>query len=203
MPDNRPRTAAHVPNVAERESTPTTVTLRFLAGLAVAVFVAAGCGGDDAAVEPEPDIDGLVTYGDLSAEHETGELTYDTVPPVGGDHNPFWQACGYYTVPVYLERAVHSMEHGAVWIAYTPGTEVSTLVPTVQGDDHLLMSPVDGLDAPLVLSAWGAQVSVDGPDDPRITAFIDQFVRQGPESAPCVGGGVGVPPEDIGPGLDV
>lgn len=196
---------------------------RAFAAFAIAVLVAAGCGGDDddaqGQVDPTPmeqrsdedvaadevasgDIEGLVITDDLDAGHSRGELPYSSLTPVGGNHNPFWQKCGHYTVEVPAERAVHSLEHGAVWIAYSPGTDVSGLEPLVAADEHLLMSPVDGLDVPLMISAWGAQVAVDGPDDPRIAAFIDTYIRNGPEAAPCVGGGVGEPPTDIGPGLD-
>jgi hypothetical protein len=196
---------------------------RLVAVLVTTALVLAACGGDDdddAAADPTPmeesdrtpapaadpgpaGIEGLQTFGDLSAGHERGDLDYPTNPPVGGDHSPFWQACGVYAVEIYEERAVHALEHGAVWIAHTPGLDVSALEPLVSTDQHLLMSPVEGLDAPIVLSAWGAQVAVDGVDDPRIEAFVAEFVRQGPENAPCVGGGVGVPPADIGPDLDV
>lgn len=193
---------------------------RILAAVALVAVVAAGCGDDDDAGGPVPmeesdrtpapaaeplpaGIDGLQTFGDLTAGHERGDLEYPTNPPVGGDHSPFWQACGVYTVEIYEERAVHSLEHGAVWIAHEPGLDVAALESLVAADAHLLMSPVDGLPAPIVVSAWGAQVAVDGVDDPRIEAFVAQYVRQGPENAPCVGGGVGVPPTDIGPDLDV
>ena len=33
-----------------------------------------------------------------------------------GEHNPVWQNCGFYNKPVRDESAVHSLEHGAVWI---------------------------------------------------------------------------------------
>ena len=188
---------------------------RLFAALAVVILVASGCGGDDddaagtdtsgadAGEVRSVSIEGLVVTGELSAGHQEGELDYESLTPVGGDHNPLWQKCGHYTVEIPAERAVHSLEHGAVWIAHQPGTDVSGLEPVVAGDQWLLMSPVAGLETAIVVSAWGAQVAVDGPDDPRIGAFIDRFLRQGPEDAPCVRGGVGEPPSDPGPGLDV
>lgn len=179
---------------------------RVAAVCVAAVLVAAGCGGDDddasSSDTAAADIEGLVVKEDLDAGHVRGELPYSSLTPMGGNHNPFWQKCGHYTVEIPAERAVHSMEHGAVWIAYRPGTDVSTLEPVVAADEHLLMSPVDGLEVAVMVSAWGAQVAVDGADDPRIAAFIEAHVRKGPEAAPCVGGGVGEPPTDIGPGLD-
>ena len=46
-----------------------------------------------------------------------------TNPPVGGAHNPTWQNCmgDVYAAPIANEHAVHSLEHGAVWITYQPG----------------------------------------------------------------------------------
>ncbi|MEM7288442.1 MAG: DUF3105 domain-containing protein [Actinomycetota bacterium] len=195
---------------------------RRAAALAVALLVAAGCGGDDddatsadagaevgtedADVEADEvdaaEIDGLVLSEGLSAGHARGELEYPSLTPVGGDHNPFWQKCGQYTVEIPAERAVHSLEHGAVWIAHQPGVDVSSLEAVVAGDQWMLMSPIEGLGSPLVVSAWGAQITADDADDPRIAAFIDAYIRRGPEAAPCVRGGVGEPPTDIGPGLD-
>jgi hypothetical protein len=31
-----------------------------------------------------------------------------------------WQNCGFHSDPVRNETAVHSMEHGAVWVSYRP-----------------------------------------------------------------------------------
>jgi len=50
----------------------------------------------------------------------TGQVTYSVTPPVGGTHNATWMNCGIYDKPVANERAVHNLEHGAVWITYQP-----------------------------------------------------------------------------------
>ena len=54
----------------------------------------------------------------LGHNHVTGPVTYSVTPPVGGDHNAIWMNCGVYSQQVPTERAVHNMEHGAVWITY-------------------------------------------------------------------------------------
>ena len=44
-------------------------------------------------------------------------------PPVGGAARPaYWADCTgtVYTVDIRHENAVHSLEHGAVWITYNP-----------------------------------------------------------------------------------
>src|SRR5262245_10038941 len=53
--------------------------------------------------------------------HSSGPLSYIESPPIGGAHNVVWQNCGIYEMPIHNEHAVHSMEHGAVWITYRPG----------------------------------------------------------------------------------
>ena len=56
----------------------------------------------------------------LGHTHVPGPVQYPVTPPVGGDHNATWMNCGVYDKPVPSERAVHNLEHGAVWITYRP-----------------------------------------------------------------------------------
>ena len=123
----------------------------------------------------------------------------DTIP-VAGTHSPLWQFCAYYTVEVPAERALHAMEHGAVWITYE-NADLSAWEAVANAETHLLIAPTAGLGDRIAVSAWGAQLDAESPDDPRISAFIERFIRQGPENAPCTGGGVGQPPADLGPPL--
>ncbi|NDH75568.1 MAG: DUF3105 domain-containing protein, partial [Actinobacteria bacterium] len=56
----------------------------------------------------------------FGAAHVLCEVAYEMRPPASGDHFPTWQNCGFYTEPIRDETAVHSLEHGAIWIAYDP-----------------------------------------------------------------------------------
>ncbi|MGQ0826220.1 MAG: DUF3105 domain-containing protein [Actinomycetota bacterium] len=165
-----------------------------LATAAATLTYATACGGDDNAekiVAP----DGTQAFGnDLAHDHLEGDLDYDQTPPVGGAHNPVWQNCGVYDEPVLDENAVHSMEHGAVWIAYAedlPADEVATLTATGRSSTFVLVTPYPGLEDPIVLGAWGYQLRVDDADDPRVQEFVDTFANgpQTPEpGAPCLDG---------------
>lgn len=152
---------------------------------ALAVTLAA-CGGER--------IEGLQTFTYPAGDHRTGSLLYAENPPAGGAHNGLWQNCAAYDRPLFNEYAVHSMEHGAVWITYRSDLDaasVDQLKKLVDGRGYTLLSPFPNLPSPVVASGWGAQLKVDKADDGRLKAFLDKY-EQGataPErGAPCSGG---------------
>jgi hypothetical protein len=105
-----------------------------------------------------------------------------------------WVNCGFYLDPVPDEMAVHSLEHGAVWIAYQPdipATERDQLRRAIEGHDYVLASPYPGLETRYVLLAWGYRLRLDALDDERVAEFLTAF-EQGPQTpeprAPCSGG---------------
>ena len=144
------------------------------------------------------DIPGVKYFSGLTFNHSTGKVTYAQIPPVGGDHSPDVLNCGIYDQPVPNENAVHSLEHGAVWITYQPTlpqSAVDQLRALVRGHDHVLLSPFAGLPAPVIASGWGVQLQLAGADDARLPRFIKKY-EQGPQTrepgAEC-SGGVGKP----------
>ncbi|MBZ9750035.1 DUF3105 domain-containing protein [Deinococcus sp. HMF7604] len=123
-------------------------------------------------------VDGVQTFKYDGGDHRTGSLLYAENPPAGGAHNASWQNCGVYDRPLYNEYAVHSMEHGAVWITYRPDldkAQVDQLKGLVEGRPYTLLSPYEGLDKPVTASAWGAQIKVDSAGDERLKAFLDKY----------------------------
>ncbi|MFD4467714.1 DUF3105 domain-containing protein [Rhodococcus sp. NPDC058505] len=130
--------------------------------------------------DPSTNIDGVVKLDYPAALHVSAEqrVAYDQTPPFGGPHDATWATCTgvVYPNPIRTENAVHSLEHGAVWITYNPDTvsdeERQQLVDRVDGKAYMLMSPYPGMDTPISLQSWGHQLKVDGADDPRINQFI-------------------------------
>jgi putative peptide zinc metalloprotease protein len=126
--------------------------------------------------------------------HVVGPVRYAQIPPVGGEHAPVWQNCGFYPTPVPSEQAVHSLEHGAVWITYRPSLpkrQIDLLRRYADHNKHLLVSPFSGLPAPVVVSAWGYQLHATSADDRHVLQFIRafEFSGQAPERGnPCTGG---------------
>lgn len=145
-------------------------------------------------VGPVGEIEGVTTFNNVTSGHADGDLTYEQTPPVGGTHNSAWQNCGIYANPVRNEHAVHSLEHGAVWITYRPDLApdaVEQLKELARSRSYTLLSPYPDLPSPVAASAWGVQLTVDGADDPRLAQFISKYA-QGPQTpepgASCTGG---------------
>lgn len=143
----------------------------------------------------EAQIDGLRVIGDLEGgDHRQGPVQYAQSPPAGGPHNAVWQNCGVYSMPIPNETAVHSQEHGAVWITYSStlaAPDVERLRSLARSQPYVLLSPASASPAPIVLSSWGRQLAVDSPSDPRVNTFLRAFLMSPPApepGAPCSGG---------------
>lgn len=132
----------------------------------------------------------------LTQNHVTKPVKYPMEPPVGGDHNPVWQNCNgdVYDKAIKNENAVHSLEHGAVWVTYNSkasDADIKALVAKVKKTPYSLMSPVDDQKDPIMLSAWGVQRTVTGASDPNVDKFFETYVqgKQTPEpGAACTNG---------------
>ena len=129
-----------------------------------------------------------------AGNHTEADVDYEQNPPVGGAHNPVWQNCGYYDQPVRDENAVHSLEHGAVWITYSPDLpqdQVEHLRDIAENHTYVLVSPREGLPSPVVASAWGKQLQLENAEDTNLERFIGAY-EQGPQTpekgAVCTGG---------------
>ncbi|QYF90491.1 DUF3105 domain-containing protein [Arthrobacter sp. PAMC25284] len=145
----------------------------------------------EAAKQP---IEGIQTFTGLSRSHVEATVDYPQQPGVGGDHAATWTNCGIYTEPVNKERAVHSLEHGAVSITYGSGlaaADITTLTALATDKPFVLLSPGTDSGTGITATAWGAQLTVTDAADPRIANFIRAYAQSpdAPEpGAPCTGG---------------
>jgi len=163
-----------------------------LLAISLIVFIAtSGSGKVSSADQP---IEGVKTFTELTPQHVNGPVSYPQTPPAGGDHAQAWLNCAIYAEPVPNENAVHSLEHGAVWITYDPalitGEQLNTLREAIP-NTYVILSPYQGLPSAIVASAWGVQLQVSQANDPRIAAFIEEYreSKLAPEpGAPCSGG---------------
>ncbi len=170
------------------------------AALAVVVFAVAVIGyavmqvnaADANRVESIDEIDGITTAEYEAGQHVGTTVAYAESPPVGGEHDPVWADCTgtVYDVDIRHENAVHSLEHGAMWITYNPDEvseeEIATLTELVDGELGRMLSPYVGQDSPVSLQSWNHQLKVDSADDPRVQQFAD-FLTRNPDFHPEVG----------------
>ncbi|GIG25992.1 DUF3105 domain-containing protein [Cellulomonas denverensis] len=212
MPDRRTTTAERQARLAairaeqQRAKTRRTWLLGSIAGvlvlglIGVSIAVIWDAGREQAALEAaaDGDIEGVEVIDGLTFNHVSTTVDYAQTPPAGGDHNAAWLNCGVYTEPVPNENAVHALEHGAVWITYSPdlpADQVATLQAMAEGQSYVLVTPYEDMDSPIAISAWGYQLKVDDADDPRLPTFVQKYLLN-PElsevGAPC-SNGVGVP----------
>ena len=147
----------------------------------------------------EPEVAGAVFVEAAVANQHDPDLQYEFggLPSTGGPHNPTWQNCGIYMEPVQPEYAIHSMEHGAVWVTYHPdlaSDQVAALQDLVQGQTYVLLSPYPDQSSDIVLTAWDVQLQLDSTADERIQEFINKYRRaRAPEPGSPCSGGVGTP----------
>jgi hypothetical protein len=192
--------------VAKQQKVPTWAWLA--GGGILAVLVVAGLfylGNQGPSPTASGDIEGAVIFPDPGQGHEDGDLTYSQDVPVGGIHNPEWQNCGIYDQPVRTENAIHSMEHGAVWIAYQPtlpAEQVEILRNLVREEQAssqertILLAPKPDVQDPIVATAWRVQLRLEDASDPRLVQFLRTY-QKGPyypePGASCTFGGIGTP----------
>ena len=181
--------------------------------LAVTVLVALAAACNGSAAEPEPDADspqpdapviqGVQTFTGLSNRHTTEPQTYPQTPPVGGPHFPAqangvvgWQRCGTpYSAPLVNEFAVHSLEHGAVWLTYsdkaTPQDRAQLERLAQIRPEYTLLSPYPDQTSAVTVTAWGLQLSVPDAADPRLADFVRAYAgggQGGEQGADCANG---------------
>ncbi|RBY96569.1 DUF3105 domain-containing protein [Blastococcus sp. TF02-8] len=130
-------------------------------------------------IESFDEISGGEVYEYEGGQHDDNPISYDQSPPVGGPHANLWADCTgtVYDVDIRHENAVHSLEHGAVWITYDPDevsdADVAKLAKLVDGVSGRMLSPYEGQDSPISVQSWGHQLKVESAGDKRIKQFAD------------------------------
>jgi hypothetical protein len=126
------------------------------------------------------EIEGLQTF-ENGGGHTPGPVDYPESPPAGGQHDPVWADCTgtVYDVDIRHENAVHSLEHGAVWITYNPAevseADIAALADLVEGESGRFLSPYEGQDSPISIQSWNYQLKVESATDPRLQQYADFF----------------------------
>ena len=167
-----------------------------LIGLVAYAAANQGSGARNVLADLDNSFDGLdvAAEEELARDHVATQVDYPRTVPVGGQHNGAWQNCGVYDQPIAPEHAVHSLEHGAVWVTYRPDLpedQVQELRELAEDERYALMSPVPEQESPILLTAWGRQLELERPGD-EVEKFLDGYAEgpQTPERGAACSGGV-------------
>lgn len=142
--------------------------------------------------DDEEHVHEIATAEDIARFDEQG------LPPAGGPHYAEWLNCGIYGEPVPTGNALHSLEHGVIWITYRPDlspADVAILRDVVGGSRRQILSPYPNLVSPVVATAWGFRLRLNDPRDERLRQFIHNYedASSAPEPRASCSSGVGNP----------
>ena len=107
-------------------------------------------------------------------------------PTAGGPHFPTPLKADKYTDPVQDGNAIHSLEHGMIWIAYNPDmvspADLKTL-EGIQGDNSrdVILSPRPENRIAIGVVSWGRLLRLDQPDKGAIEDCIKVNRDRSPE----------------------
>lgn len=127
----------------------------------------------------------VLTFSTAGAGDHTGaDVQYESFPPVAGQHRPNAAPCGVHGRQFEDELMVHTLEHGAVGIAYDPAALAPDDIKTIEEkvmefDSHTFSVPYDGMETPISLLAWGHMIRLDEYDEEVVDGFIEEFRRGG------------------------
>lgn len=183
---------------------------RVLLAMLASALIGTACGGGgggggsqaNAVIGPADEgIDGVMAIRVPENTHSDGVVAYELQPPAGGVHSSVWLNCGFYDEPSPDENLVHDLEHGAVWLAYSPDlapADLGVIHDLARANEKIVATPYPDL-APgvaVVASAWARQLTLESVDDPRLSRFALQYIdgSQAPEAAAtCLGSPLGSP----------
>lgn len=132
---------------------------------------------DPARLLPEDPPRGIKVYPATANTTTEEPIEYARRPPTNGKHDPLWQNCGSYEKPIKDRHAVHSLDHGVVWITHQPDLPQPQVrkLREYAAEPYVIVSPYPGQSAPATATAWRVQLELQSADDPRLRRFVDQF----------------------------
>jgi hypothetical protein len=105
------------------------------------------------------------------------EVTYETVPPAWGEHYGVWADFEEYDAPVPWGFLVHSMEHGALVLAYACGDSCPEVLAAFRA---IKAETRDGRCE--AAAGWGHVYRATCLDEASLRAFAADAYAAGPEN---------------------
>lgn len=133
---------------------------------------------------------------DHMREGERSPAPYNSNPPTSGPHWPDPLRDGVYDSGKPDEAAIHSLEHGRIWISYRssiPEAAKEKIKELARSQVRVIVTVRDANDTDIALAAWtrldAFNLNADGSfDEGRILDFIQRYRDKGPEYIPAMTG---------------
>jgi len=111
-------------------------------------------------------------------------IEYKTNPPTSGAHYADPIDWGVYGYEVRDEQAVHSLEHGGIWISYKDADE--GIVDKLERigrkyPNRTIVSPRSRNDSFIAIASWGRLLKLDVFDEEQIVEYIKKNTNKSPE----------------------
>ena len=106
--------------------------------------------------------------------------------PAGGPHYAQPLRQGIYDQQIADGNAIHSLEHGMVWITYQPD-EVSEADLQIMNDvasdfgRDVILSPRVENSSLIIIVSWGQRLTMDQPDEQLLRDFVTTNRNRSPE----------------------
>ncbi len=130
----------------------------------------------------------IETFEIADRQHTMADVTYDTLPPPGGPHDPCWAPWAIYDHPIRTERWVHNLEHGGLVFLYDCpegcDDDLAALTAFVQSlpAGRAVMAPYAEMDRRIAVLSWGVRLTTACVDTEALQAFYDANVGHAPEN---------------------
>jgi len=135
---------------------------------------------------PSNEVDGVERPEEIPAEVLAAGETFDygTPAPTSGPYSAEAPTCGVFTEQVAPEDAVAALHAGAVVLWHQPGeTQAAADLEAIAAlfESHVLVSPNDGIESPVVATAWNRRMAYD--EGAPATEFVETY--RSPDDGDC------------------
>jgi len=137
----------------------------------------------------DPEVEGVEAPIEIRAIFlEPGEVfDYGTSTPTSGEFLEGDPACGVFDEQITSEEAATAIYYGAVVLWYRPdlaATDLEALLAAAgEYDSHVVVSPQEGLDNPIIATAWNRLMRYESADG--VGEFLDIYRRKAAGSGDC------------------
>ena len=137
----------------------------------------------------DPEVEGVEAPAEIRAVFlEPGEtFDYGTSTPTSGEFLEGDPACGVFDEQIASEEAATAIYYGAVVLWYQPdlpSTELEALLAAAgEYDSHVVVSPQEGLDDPIIATAWNRLMRYESAEG--VAEFLDIYRKRAAGDGDC------------------